>query len=406
MAAKGNLIVGQSGGPTAVINQSLVGVVLAAKAQKKIGKIYGALNGVDGILSERFVDLGKESVANLELVAATPSSALGSCRHKPTKEECEKVFEIFKKYDVRYFFYIGGNDSAETTDIINSIARERNYELCVFHVPKTIDNDLRETDHCPGFASAAKYVAQSFIGNDLDNTALPGIKIDVVMGRNAGWLTAAAALARDPKDKNSGPHLIYVPERPVTMEEFTSQILAVYQEQGRCLVACSEGITDKNTGKPFADALIDEVDSHGNKQLSGSGALGDYLVSKVKAAYVGAKKLRIRSDTLGYAQRCFAGLVSEADAKEARTAGMKAVQFACGKFVDGSVSIKRKKGATYGVEYVRTELNLVAKVTRPMNDEFLADNGHDVTPKFVKYLSPIVGKLPKVGKLNKTIIKR
>lgn len=403
--AKGNLIVGQSGGPTAVINQSLVGVVLGAKQSKNVGKIYGALNGVDGILGERFVDLGRESLANLNLVAGTPSSALGSCRHKPKQDECEHVFEVFKKHNIRYYFYIGGNDSAETADIINKIARDRKYELCVYHVPKTIDNDLRETDHCPGYASASKYVIQSFMGNDLDNISLPGIKIDIVMGRNAGWLTAASALARDAKDKNSGPHLIYVPERPVTMDEFTGQILSVYEKYGRCVVACSEGIVDKTTGKPVADALIDEVDSHGNKQLSGSGALGDYLVSKVKAVYDGQKKLRIRSDTLGYAQRCFAGIVSPIDAKEARGVGMKAAKLATTGSIDGSISIKRTGGKKYASEFVRTELNLVAKVTRHMPDEFLTEAGNNVTPAFVKYLTPLVGDLPAVGKLKKIAVK-
>ena len=157
-------------------------------------------------------------------MAKTPAAALGSCRHKPTKEDCERVFEVFRQHDVRYFFYIGGNDSAETADLVNKIARERNYELRIFHVPKTIDNDLRVTDHCPGYGSAARYVAQCFMGNDLDNRALPGVKIDIVMGRHAGWLTAAAALGRS--EAGDGPHLIYVPERPVSLEKMASDVKA------------------------------------------------------------------------------------------------------------------------------------------------------------------------------------
>ena len=203
MEIKGNILIGQSGGPTPVINQSLVGIVQEAKKHEAVGKILGARHGILGILNEDFIDLGAQGTETLERVAKTPAAALGSCRHKPTKEDCEKVFDVFRKYSVHYFFYIGGNDSAETADIINNIARERSYELRVFHVPKTIDNDLRVTDHCPGYGSAARYVACCFAGNDLDNRALPGVKIDIVMGRHAGWLTAASALARI--DETSGP---------------------------------------------------------------------------------------------------------------------------------------------------------------------------------------------------------
>ncbi|HEY8241373.1 MAG TPA: diphosphate--fructose-6-phosphate 1-phosphotransferase, partial [Kiritimatiellia bacterium] len=201
----GNMIIAQSGGPTVVINQSLVGAVLEAKKHKAIRKIYGSLHGLKGILEEDFCDLGKESKANLEIVARTPSSALGSVRKKPTPEDCQKVFAVLKKYDIRYFFYIGGNDSAETTHIINEAAIQGGYEMKCFHICKTIDNDLRENDHTPGFGSAAKFVAQAFMGDNLDNRSLPGIKINVIMGRHAGFLTAASALARAYPD--DGPHL-------------------------------------------------------------------------------------------------------------------------------------------------------------------------------------------------------
>ncbi len=404
---KGNVVIGQSGGPTMVINQSLVGIIEEAKKHPEIGKIYGGLNGIAGMLEERFIDLGKESEANLERIALTPAAALGSCRFKPKEEDCFRLFEILKKYGVRYYFYIGGNDSAESADILNKIAMREKYELRVFHVPKTIDNDLRENDHTPGYASASKYVIHSFMGNDLDSTAIPGVKLDIVMGRNAGWLTASAALAKDPNDKDSGPHLIYLPEAPVTIEQMSKDILSVHANLGRCLIAVSEGVVDKNTGKSFADSLIDEVDSHGNKQLSGTGALGDYLVAQIKeyAEQNGVKKLRIRSDTLGYAQRSFAGFRSNIDAHEARMVGNMAVRYAVKDDIDGSVAIKRISDSPYKSDFVHVELSKVAKITRDLPHEFINDKSNYVTDAFVEYLRPLIDEIPTIGKLNKDIIK-
>ncbi len=192
-APKANAVVGQSGGPTAVINASLVGVIEEARKHPEIKNLYGAIHAVAGIVKDEFIDLGKLSPDTLELLAASPSSALGSSRDKPDAEYCKKILDVFKKRDVRYFFYIGGNDSANTCFIINSIAQQAGYELRAFHIPKTIDNDLLVTDHCPGYGTAAKFVACALMGDDLDNRALPGIKIDCVMGRNAGFLTAASA---------------------------------------------------------------------------------------------------------------------------------------------------------------------------------------------------------------------
>ncbi|MBU1076415.1 MAG: diphosphate--fructose-6-phosphate 1-phosphotransferase, partial [Spirochaetes bacterium] len=240
MEPRGNLIIGQSGGPTAVINQSLVGAVLEAMNYDEIESIFGMKNGIQGLLKEDIIDLGKESKEHLEKVAQTPSSALGSCRYKPTEEDCQKVFEICKKYNIRYFLYIGGNDSAETSHIINEIAEKEDYELHVFHIPKTVDNDLRENDHTPGYGSAAKYVAMFFMGDNLDNMALPGVKINIVMGRHAGFLTCASVLGK--RDESDGPHLIYVPERKISLEQIVDDIGNVYSKYGRALVAVSEGI--------------------------------------------------------------------------------------------------------------------------------------------------------------------
>ena len=217
-APKANAVVGQSGGPTGVINASLVGVIEEACRQGEIENLYGAVHAVAGIVKEQFIDLKKLSVDDLEAVAGSPSSALGSSRDKPDEAYCERIFNVFKKRNIRYFFYIGGNDSANTAHIINTMAAEVGYDLRAFHVPKTIDNDLLVTDHCPGYGTAAKFVACAVMGDDLDNRALPGVKIDVIMGRHAGFLTAAAALGKQRDD--DGPHLVYVPERPVSMDKF------------------------------------------------------------------------------------------------------------------------------------------------------------------------------------------
>ena len=389
------MLIAQSGGPTVVINQSLVGAVLEAKKHAAIKKIYGSRHGLKGILEENLCDLGKETTANLELVAGTPSSALGSVRKKPTPEDCVKVFQVLQKYNIRYFFYIGGNDSAETTHIINEAALQAGYQMKCFHICKTIDNDLKENDHTPGFGSAGKFVAQAFMGDNLDNRALPGVKINVIMGRGAGFLTAASALARVfPGD---GPHLIYIPERPFSLAKFVKDVQGVVAKQKRCVIAVSEGIVDE-TGEPIASKFITEVDSHGNKQLSGSGALGDALAKEIKEK---AQISRVRSDTFGYLQRSFTGVVSAVDAKEARLAGATAVKFACGgKFANGSTAIKRAPGKTYKTWIERTELRNVAKETRHMPDEFINKDGNDVTEAFIKYAAPIVGPLPKIGQLK------
>ena len=397
---KGNMLIAQSGGPSMVINRSLVGAIQEARKHKEIKGIYGSLHGIKGVLDENMIDLRKETAANLEAVAVTPSSALGSVRKKPTEEECLKIFGIMLKYNIRYFFYIGGNDSAETTHIINEQAHKINYDFRCFHIPKTIDNDLLENDHTPGFGSAAKFVACAVMGGDLDNRALPGVKIDVVMGRHAGFLTAAAALGRvNPDD---GPHLIYLPERPFAMKQYAEDVKRVYEKLGRCVVVVSEGISDAE-GSAIATKFITETDSHGNIQLSGTGALGDLLANEIKAQ---TKITRVRADTFGYLQRSFPGLISEADAREARTVGELAVRWAVSKDLDGSVAIRRKPGKKYAVYFERVPLKAVAKATRHMPDEFINKAGNDITPAFLEYARPIVGPLPKVASFKRILIPR
>jgi 6-phosphofructokinase 1 len=400
MSQPGTVVIGQSGGPTAVINQTLVGVVKATLARPDLcRRVLGAVHGIKGIIDGDFCDFAKEDPTNLEVVAGTPSAALKSVRLKPTTEVCQQVLARFRKLDVRFFFYIGGNDTAETAHLISEMAVAEGYALTCFHCPKTIDNDLRVTDHCPGYGSAAKWVAQAFMGDNLDNRSLGGIKLNVVMGRNAGWLTAASALARVFPD--DGPHLIYCPEVDFTLAGFCADVQAVLQRLGRCVVAISEGIHGPG-GKEIID--LGEVDSHGNKQLSGSGALGDFLAGRLKAHFAKATpgvKQRIRADTFGYLQRCFPGVVSEVDAAEARLAGTAAVVAALAGTTSGSIAFKRTgDGARYAVTTFVTPLRSVAKDTKPMPRDWLNAEGNDVVAeRLLPYLRPLVGTLPSIGRL-------
>jgi len=396
---KGNAVVGQSGGPTAVINQSLVGVIQGVKECGHIDQLLGARHGVRGIVDEKFIDLKKASGELLERVAQTPAAGLGSTRDKPDAAYCERIFKSFSKNNIRYFFYIGGNDSADTARIVSELAKKENYELRVFHVPKTIDNDLRVHDHTPGYGSAAKFVAAAMMGDNFDNKSLPGIKVDVVMGRNAGFLTAASVLARqNPAD---GPHLIYVPEAPLSEEKFLADVDRVYSKQGRCLIAASEGIS-RPGGVTWAEAMAEHVerDSHGNAQLSGTGALGDFLADLIKRKLgTGGKKLRVRADTFGYLQRSFPGFVSQVDATEARRVGRMAVKYSSQGELEGSVAMKRLPGGSYSIDTFLTPLASVAKETKHLDASYISD-GNNITDAFVQYLKPLVGELPKVGSLD------
>ncbi|MDD3109715.1 MAG: 6-phosphofructokinase, partial [Eubacteriales bacterium] len=376
MELKGKVVVAQGGGPTAVINQSLVGAVLESRKFSQITQVYGAMNGVSGIINENFLDLTQETTNNLERVAVTPSSALGSTRDKPDEKYCEEIFKVFRAHDVRYFFYIGGNDSSDTVRIVNQQAEKGGYDFRAIHIPKTIDNDLMVNDHTPGYPSAAKFVAQAFAGLDLDNRALPGVHIGVIMGRHAGFLTAASALAH--KYPDDGPHLIYLPERPFDMERFLGDVKAQYDKYGRCLIAVSEGIQDSEGNAILAKYQgTSERDAHGNIQLSGTGALGELLSSQVK------EKLnikRVRSDTFGYLQRSFLGCVSEVDQREAREVGEKAAQFAIWHNIDGSITIHRT--GCYSVDYKLTRLEEIAAKTKLMPDSFINKAGNGVTEAF------------------------
>ena len=397
--SSGKILVAQGGGPTAVINQSMVGVALEARRFRDVKLVYGARHGVRGIVDEDFVDLTQETSHNLELVAATPSSALGSTRDKPDLKYCQEIFKVLRAHEIEHFFYIGGNDSSDTVRIVSEEAQKANYPLRSIHIPKTIDNDLVANDHTPGFASAARFVAQAFAGVNLDNASLPGIYVGVVMGRHAGFLTAAAALGK--KFPDDGPHLTYLPERAFDTAKFLADVKTTYERYGRCVIAVSEGIHDA-AGMPILSQLAKTVehDPHGNVQLSGTGALADLLCEEIKSK-LGYK--RVRGDTFGYLQRSFIGCVSDVDQREAREVGEKAVQYAMWGTVDGSVTIKRT--GYYSVDYELVPLNVVAGKTRVMEDEFIAANGTDVTDAFRLYLRPLLGSgMPDAFRLRQAAV--
>ncbi|MCB9640262.1 MAG: 6-phosphofructokinase [Myxococcales bacterium] len=397
------MVIAQGGGPTAVINQSLVGAVLEAVRYPQIKNIYGALHGVRGVRDGMFVDLRQTTHANLEAIAQTPSAALLSTRDKPDAAYCQKLFEQMKAHDIRYFFYIGGNDSSETVKIVSEYAEQAKYEMRAVHIPKTIDNDLTVTDHTPGFGSAARFVAQAFAGVNLDNRALPGVYLAVIMGRSAGFLTASSALARRYPD--DGPHLIYVPEKQFVVDKFLDDVRRIYDQHGRCIVALSEGIwsemDEKGKPKPMIVSIFEQQgqevprDSFGHPRLGG-GALADTLVSLI------TEKLqikRVRGDTFGYLQRSFVGCVSDVDQREAREVGQKAVQFACSLGKSGSVCMRRV--GDYVIEYfLETDISKIGGKVQHMPDIWINEAHNDVTPAFIEYARPLIGKLPTYERLQ------
>ena len=387
----GKAIIGQSGGPTAVINRSLVGFIKEA-VNADFDEVLGARHGLAGMLSEDFVDLSSLSESQLFGIGKTPAAALGSVRKKPTEQDIEQLVSIFEKENIRNFFYIGGNDSAETANLVAEGANQIGYEMKAFHIPKTIDNDLKETDHCPGYGSAARFVAHAFQGDDADNRSLKGIKINVLMGRHAGWLTAASTLGKATEE--DGPHLVYLPEKVFDIDVFLKEVKEVYDALGRCVIAVSEGIHNAE-GEYFLQTYASETgsglagqkDSHGNIQLSGSGALGDTLTNIVSEHIDGA---RVRADTFGYLQRSFLADVSSVDAEEAERVGQHAV-VASKERQSGSVILKRQFSESYFCDVDVVDLHKVAKYTKDMPEEFIEQDKSYVTNEFFEYAMPLTG---------------
>ena len=387
----GKAIIGQSGGPTAVINRSLVGFIKEA-VNADFDEVLGARHGLAGMLSKDFVDLSSLSESQLFGIGKTPAAALGSVRKKPTEQDIEQLVSIFEKENIRNFFYIGGNDSAETANLVAEGANQIGYEMKAFHIPKTIDNDLKETDHCPGYGSAARFVAHAFQGDDADNRSLKGIKINVLMGRHAGWLTAASTLGKATEE--DGPHLVYLPEKVFDIDVFLKEVKEVYDALGRCVIAVSEGIHNAD-GEYFLQTYASETgsglagqkDSHGNIQLSGSGALGDTLTNIVSEHIDGA---RVRADTFGYLQRSFLADVSSVDAEEAERVGQHAV-VASKEKQSGSVILKRQFSESYFCDVDVVDLHKVAKYTKDMPEEFIEQDKPYVTNEFFEYAMPLTG---------------
>ena len=387
----GKAIIGQSGGPTAVINRSLVGFIKEA-VNADFDEVLGARHGLAGMLSKDFVDLSSLSESQLFGIGKTPAAALGSVRKKPTEQDIEQLVSIFEKENIRNFFYIGGNDSAETANLVAEGANQIGYEMKAFHIPKTIDNDLKETDHCPGYGSAARFVAHAFQGDDADNRSLKGIKINVLMGRHAGWLTAASTLGKSTEE--DGPHLVYLPEKVFDLDVFLKEVKEVYDALGRCVIAVSEGIHNAK-GEYFLQTYASETgsglagqkDSHGNIQLSGSGALGDTLTNIVSEQIDGA---RVRADTFGYLQRSFLADVSSVDAEEAERVGQHAV-VASKESQSGSVILKRQFSDNYFCDVDVVDLHKVAKYTKDMPKEFIEKDKPYVTNEFFQYAMPLTG---------------
>ena len=382
----GAAIIGQSGGPSAVINASAYGVIKTALESESITTVYGAFHGIVGVLNDRLMIMDKEDPKELEKMLYTPSSALGSCRYKiadPDEDDTDykRILEIFKKYNVRYFFYNGGNDSMDTCNKINRYMQKVGYECRVFGVPKTIDNDLYGTDHCPGFASAAKYIATSIMEVSRDCQVYDKGMITIVecMGRHAGWLTAASALAGV---KGDGPDLIYLPEVDFNMEDFLDDVIRVYNGRGSCLVAVSEGIHYAD-GAFVSEAKASSTDGFGHAQLGG---LAARLASIVKAA-TGAK---VRGIELSLLQRCAAHCASGTDIEESFNSGKLAVEAALrgesGKMV--GFRCDRKDG--YVCHYELFDLEKVANYEKKVPLEWITSDNSYVTEDFIDYCMPLI----------------
>ena len=387
----GNVLVGQSGGPTAVINASVAGIVAEALNHECIEEIYGTLNGVLGILQEDLIDLAAESQQQIRALHHTPGAALGTCRYKLKKQQdFERVLEVFKVHNIRYFFYIGGNDSQDTADKISKLAQEQAYDLRVIGVPKTIDNDLPATDHCPGYASAIKYIATSVREVACDNESMGQgdlVSIIEVMGRSAGWLAAGAALAKRRDHPHDPPHLIYLPEIPFDQAKCLEDIRRVLRRERYCLIVVAEGLVDPDGNYVAADAA---TDAFGHAQLGGA---GDALAEIIGANLPGAK---VRVAKPGIFQRCAAHAASKTDADEAYLAGQAAVRAAAvNGETDKMITLVRGDGENYVSETGLAPLAEVANTVKKLPRDWINEDGVSMNFQFVRYAQPLVqGEVP------------
>jgi 6-phosphofructokinase 1 len=382
---KGNLIVGQSGGPTAVINSSLCGVIQEALRHDEIQNIYGMVHGILGVLNEDLIDLRRQDPRVIDGLKRTPAAALGSCRYKLSEEDYGKILEVFKRYNIRYFIYIGGNDSMDTAHKVGELAKKEGYELRCMGVPKTVDNDLAGTDHCPGYGSVARWnaIATRDAGRDTEAIGVvDNVKIIETMGRNTGWITASTALARDSED--SAPHLIYLPERVFDREKFLADVDRVYSKLGYCLITVCEGLKDETGEYLVASGRAVDVDKFGHKQLGGVAAyLCDLIATELK--------IKARFDKPGTIQRSSTLLASRTDLEEAYMVGAKAVELAVGGISDKMVSLVRESDHPYRCTTSTVDLDYVANAEKKVPDEFINEEGNFVTEEYYKYARPLIG---------------
>jgi 6-phosphofructokinase 1 len=384
MNRSGNVVIAQGGGPTAVINASLYGMVRESTRQLSASsKIWGARGGILGVLQRRWLDLRQPSVRLWKSIAVSPGAALGSCRKMLSAQEAMEAVFVLRNEDVRHFFYIGGNDSMDTALKMSEAALALHYEMTCCGIPKTIDNDLPGTDHCPGFGSAARFIAQSVVDLGMDIRALPTpVSILEVMGRDAGWLTAATLLGR--KEADDAPHLIYVPERPLGRESLLRDVQRVYDRQGWVVVAVSEGIKDE-TGESWAVSRSPQtVDGFGHK-LPGD------VATRLAGLVTSELGLRARSEKPGLLGRSCALMASSLDRREAREVGRFGFSWAIKGNTGFMVSIKREDSAAYRVEYGAVPLNTVANLTRLLPPEYVSGDGNDIKEEYRAYVEPLIG---------------
>lgn len=397
---KGACIIGQSGGPTSVINASAYGVIRAALDNPAITKVYGAAHGIRGVLDDVLYDMGQEDAQELALLLQTPSSALGSCRYKLKDSEQDdtdykRILEIFKKYDVRYFFYNGGNDSMDTCNKVSKYMQKVGYQCRIMGVPKTIDNDLWGTDHCPGYGSAAKYVATTCmeIYHDARVYDTGMLCVIEIMGRHAGWLTAAAAIATS---LGQGPDLIYLPERDFDMDKFYADVEAIYRKNGKCIVAVSEGIHD-STGKLIAEYGAENapVDAFGHKQLGGLAA----TLANLLKAKMGCK---VRGIEFSLMQRCAAHCASATDVQESFLSGKNAVEYAVAGVTDKMVGFERQTDANgkYVCAIKLMDLVDVANTEKKVPDAWINEAGNGLNQQYLDYVMPLIQGAPDIKTEN------
>jgi len=382
---KGNLIVGQSGGPTAVINSSLRGVIEEAKLHDAIDGIYGTLHGANGLLDEELIDLRQEKETAIEGLSRTPSAALGSCRTKLKDEDVARILKVLEAHNIRFVAYIGGNDSADTCHRIGKLADEAGYELRAIGVPKTVDNDLGLTDHCPGYGSVARFnaIATRDAGRDTEAIGVvDNVKIIETMGRNAGWITASTALGKDAA--RAAPHLIYLPERPLEIERFLKDVKKVFDKWGYCVVTVCEGLRDEKGETLVASERAVDTDQFGHKQMGG---VADFLCD----AIAGNLGIKARFDKPGTVQRMSMLAASQVDLDEAVMVGRAAVQAMAQGVTGRMVTLVRESDSPYKCTTGLAPLEEVANAEKPVPDEFINDEGNFVTKAFLDYAKPLIG---------------